>query len=212
MLNIDPYLLLLLIACLYILTFGGLGLLRREGLSVQFAVEVAVLTVILVGGSLLLGTPMNPLLFLVLLYLITMRSRLVVDLANILAKRENYDLAFRLYDLGLAWWPDAASRLIVLTNKGAAELYGGQVEEAIDTLEGVLETEKRPRLGLKYESACRYNLGYAYERNGEDAKAVEQYNETIDLFPGSVYGQAAQAALNRRKKKRASGQNEPDST
>jgi tetratricopeptide (TPR) repeat protein len=124
-----------------------------------------------------------------------------VDVANMLAKRDNYDLAFRLYDLGLAWWPDDASRLIVLTNKGAAQLYAGRIQESIDTFENVLETEKRPRLGLKYEAACRYNLGYAYEKNGEDSKAVAQYNETIDLFPGSVYAKASESALKRRKEK-----------
>jgi len=195
MLTLDPYLLLLLIAGLFVLVFGGLGYIRREGLSVQFALEVAGVTAILVGGSWLIGTPINPFLFLLLLYVVTMRSRLVVDVANMLARRENYNLAFRLYDLGLAWWPDAASRLIVLTNKGAAQLHSGRVEAAIDTLESVLEMERRPRLGLKYEAACRYNLAYAYEKSGQDAKAVAQYNETIDVLPGSVYAQGAQAAL-----------------
>lgn len=203
LLTIDPYLLLLLIAGLFVLIFGGLGFVRREGLSVQFALEAAGLTAIAVGGSWLLGTPLNPFLFLILLYAVTMRSRLVVDVANMLAKRENYDLAFRLYDLGLVWWPDAASRLIVLTNKGAAQLHSGRVETAIETLESVLEMERRPRLGLKYEAACRYNLAYAYEENGQDAEAVAQYNETIDVLPGSVYAQGAQAALKRRKGKRA---------
>lgn len=205
MLTIDPYLLLLLIACLFVLVFGGLGYLRREGLSVQFALEAMGLTVILIGGSRLLGTPINPFLFLILLYTITMRSRLVVDLANLLARRENYDQAFRLYDLGLAWWPDAASRLIVLTNKGAAQLHNGQVNVAIATLESVLDVEKRPRLGRKYEAACRYNLGYAYEQNEEDTKAVAQYQETIELAPGSLYAKAAEAALKRRKKKLSNG-------
>jgi len=45
------------------------------------------------------------------------------------------------------------------------------------------------------------NLGYAYEKKGEDAKAVAQYNETIELLPGSLYAKAAQSALNRRKQK-----------
>lgn len=201
MITIDPYLLLLLVACVFALVFGGLGYLRREGLSEQFVIEVAILTAILVGGSWLIGTPLNPFLFLFLLYVITLRSRLIVDLANVLAKRENYGLAFRLYNLGLAWWPDAASRLIVLTNKGVAQLHSGQVEQAIATLESVLAMEKRPRLGTKYEAGCRYNLAYAYELNGQDAKAVTQYNETIDLLPGSEYAQAAEAALKRRKKK-----------
>jgi tetratricopeptide (TPR) repeat protein len=200
MLSLDPYLLLILIGCLYILVFGGLGFIRREGLSIQFALESVGLTVLLVGGSWLLGTPLNPFVFLILLYVVTMRSRLVVDVANLLARRGQYDLAFRLYRLGLAWWPDAASRLIILTNRGAAELYSGQVEAAIRTLEGVLATDERPRLGLKYEAACRYNLGYAYERSGNDAKAVVQYNEAIDVLPGSLYAKAAQAALKRRKK------------
>jgi tetratricopeptide (TPR) repeat protein len=205
MLTIDPYLLLLLIACLFILVFGGLGLIRREGLSAQFALEAAGLTAILVGGSWLLSLPLNPFLFLVLLYVITMRSRLVVDLANVLAARKNYPLAFRLYDLGLTWWPDAAARLIVLVNKGAAQLRSGEPKAAIATLESVLEMEKRPQLGLKYEAACRYNLGYAYEQTGEEAKAVAQYAETVDLLPNSVYAKAAESALKRRRKKHSGG-------
>jgi tetratricopeptide (TPR) repeat protein len=199
MLNLDPTLLLLLIASLFILVFGGLGFLRREGLSIQFALEAVGLTVLLVGGSWLLDIELSPFLFLALLYLITMRSRLTVDVANFLVRRDQPKLAFPLYRLSLAWWPDAPSRLIVLTNRGAAQVYTGQIDAAIETLEGVLEMEQRPRLGLKYEAACHYNLGYAYEKKGEDAKAIAQYNETIDVLPGSVYAQAAQAALKRRK-------------
>lgn len=201
MITIDPYLLLILIGCLYILVFGGLGLMRREGLSIQFALESGGLSALLVGGSWLVGTPLNPILFLVLLYLVTMRSRLIVDAANLLAGRGRYEPAFRLYRLGLAWRPDAASRLIVLTNWGAAKLRSGQVEAAIGTLTSVLEVEERPRLGIKYEAACRYNLAYAYEQAGDEAKATREYNKVIDLLPGSVYSKAAQAALKRRRKK-----------
>jgi tetratricopeptide (TPR) repeat protein len=199
--GLDPYLLLLLIACFFVLVFGGLSFLRREGLSAQFALEAVVLTAVLVGGSWLLGIQLNPFLFLILLYLVTMRSRLAVEVANLLTRQGRYDLAFRVYDLSLAWWPDPASRLIVLTNRGAAELRSGQVEAAVGTLESVLEVEKRPRLGLKYEAACRYNLGYAYEKQEETAKATMQYNEVIELLPGSLYAQAANAALERRKRK-----------
>lgn len=205
MLDMDPSLLGLAVGCLFTLVFGGLGYLRREGLSVQFALEAVGVTAVLVGGSALLGVPIHPLLLLALLYLITMRSRLIVDLANVLASRGKFDLAFRLYKLGLAMWPDEASRLIVLSNRGAAQLRCGQVEGAIATLESVLEVEKRSRLGVKYEAACRYNLGYAYEKTGKDAQAVAQYNEAVDLLPGSVYGKAAAAALKRRKGKDSSG-------
>jgi tetratricopeptide (TPR) repeat protein len=195
---IDPYLLLLLVACLFVLVFGGLGWLRREGLSIQFALEAAGLTALLVGGSWLLGVPLSPFLFLILLYVVTMRSRLVVDLANLFATRERYDIAQRLYHLGLAWWPDAPSRFIVLVNQGAAYLRSGQLDAAIDTLQAVLNSKYRPQLGLKYEAACHYNLGYAYERKGDEGQAVREYNEAIEAMPGSVYGQAAEAALKRR--------------
>ncbi len=202
MLDMDPNLLNLAVGCLFTLVFGGLGYVRREGLSVQFAVEAVGMTAILVGGSGLLGAPIHPILLLALLWLITMRSRLIVDLANIFAGRGSYAWAFRLYKLALALWPDEASRLIVQTNKGTALLRRGQVEEAIALLQSVLEIEKRPRLGIKYEAACHYNLAYAYEKIGQDAQAIAQYNETIDLLPGSVYGKAAQVALKRRKEKR----------
>ncbi len=205
MLNVDPYLLLLLIGCVFVLLFGALSFIRREGLSVQFALEAAGITALFVGGSWLIGAPANPFLFLVVLYAVTMRSRLAVDVANLAAGRGNYDVAFRLYRLALAWWPDASSRLIVLTNQGAAQLRSGQIEAAIGTLESVLEVEKRPRLGVKYEAACRYNLAFAYEKQGEEAKAVAQYNEVIDVLPGSVYAQAAQAALKRRRRRSSGG-------
>ena len=91
----------------------------------------------------------------------------------------------------------------MLVNRGAAELRSGQVDAAITTLESVLAVEGQPSLGLKYEAGCRYNLAYAYEKAGEEAKATGQYNEVVDLLPGSVYAQAAQAALKRRKQKYA---------
>lgn len=200
MIALDPYLLLLLIACLYILVFGGLGFVRREGLSVQFVLESVVLTALLVGGGWLLGIAVNPFLFLALLYLLTLRSRLLTDVANVLTRRRSYDAAFSLYDVALALRPDHASRLIVLANRGAAELHSGQVETAIETLKGVLSHQEQNRLGIKYEAATHYNLGYAYEKMGEDARAVVEYNEAIDALPGSLYAQAAQSALNRRKK------------
>jgi tetratricopeptide (TPR) repeat protein len=198
--SLDPILLLLLTAFLFILVFGGLSLMRREGLSVQFAVETLVLTALLVGGTWLAGIGLSPIVLLIVLYVLTMRSRLLVDLAALLGRRGRYAAAFRLYRLGLAWWPDKSSRLIILANRGAAELRSGQVEAAIETLEGVLAPENQPNLGLRYEAASRYNLGWAFEKAGEDAKAVREYNEVLDLFPGSVFAQAAGAALKRRRK------------
>ena len=102
MLYLDPTLLLLLVSCLFILVFGGLGFLRREGLSVQFALEAVALTVLLVGGTWLLDIQLSPFLFLALLYLITMRSRLTVDVANFLVRRGQRDLAFGSWSVPLA--------------------------------------------------------------------------------------------------------------
>lgn len=199
MLNLDPYLLLLLVACLFVLAFGVLGFMRREGLSVQFAVETAILTAILIGGSWLIGRPLNPFLFLIILYLVTMRSRLVVDVANTLVRRGRKEAAFRTYDVAMALRPDDASRLVVQTNRGAALLHEGQVDDAVAALEGVLSDSQRARLGIKYEAAAYYNLGYAYELKGEEALSVAQYNNAMEALPGSLYARAAQSALKRRK-------------
>jgi tetratricopeptide (TPR) repeat protein len=204
-LTIDPYLLLLLIACLFVLVFGALSVIRREGLSAQFALESAGLTALMVGVPWLTGTQISPYIFVIVLYLVTMRSRLLVDLANVFASRDRYDVAFRLYGLSLAWWPDAASRLIVLTNRGIAELRMGQTDRAIETLEGVLNPEERHRLGSRYEAACRYNLGLAYEQKDDWARAVAEYNRVIDLQPGSAYAQASKAGLKRRRTKSTGG-------
>lgn len=201
----NPTLLLVLTACLFILVFGGLSLLRREGLSVQFALESATVTVVLVGGSWLLGLPLSPVVLLMVLYLVTMRSRLLADVANVLARRKRYVPAFRLYRLALAWWPDATSRLIVLVNRGAAEVHRRHIEAALGTLEDVLKPENLPRLGVRNEAAGRFNLGLAYEEKGEEAKAFEQYNEVVDLLPASVFAQAAKARLQRRKPKGSGG-------
>ncbi len=201
MLNIDldPTLLLLLEACLFVLAFGALSFIRREGLSIQFAIETAILTAVLVGGSYVTGLTLSPFLFLIILYLVTMRSRLVVDIANMLVRRDRKETAFRLYDLALALRPDATSRLIVLTNRSVALLHSGQVDEAVAALEGVLASSQSSRLGIKYEAAVHYNLGYAYELKGEDAQSVMHYNQAIETLPGSLYARAAQAALKRRK-------------
>jgi tetratricopeptide (TPR) repeat protein len=198
--DIDPTLLLIITAGLYIVVFGLLSVLRREGLSVQFALEAIALSILIIGGAWLLGIRFSPVLLLLILYLVTMRSRLIVDLANLFARRERYDTAFRLYRLGLAWWPDAQSRLIVLANRGAAELYSGQTDASIATLEQVLLPENQSRLGPRYEAGTRYNLGLACERKGETARAAELFNQVVDVLPGSPFARAAQAALDRRRK------------
>jgi tetratricopeptide (TPR) repeat protein len=208
--NLDPTSLSLLVALLYILIFGGLSLLRREGLSVQFALESIGLTALLMGGSWLLGIPLGPVALLLILYVVTMRSRLLVDLANLLAQRDRYAPAFRIYDIALKSWPDTASRLIILANRGAAVLRSGDHESAIATLEDVLNGRGRVHLGRKYEAATRYNLAVAYDRAGQPAKATQLFNQVPDLLPGSLYARAAEIALKRRREQAAGAAAAPE--
>ena len=56
-------------------------------------------------------------------------------------------------------------------------------------------------MGEKYEAACRYNLAVAYRKAGDDVKAVLQYNQVIDRFPASIYSQAAEKALQKRRER-----------
>ena len=63
----NPHLLIVTIGLFYIVVFGGMSVLRREGLSAQFAFEVLGITGLVEAGALLTGTTVNPVLFLVLI-------------------------------------------------------------------------------------------------------------------------------------------------
>src|SRR4030042_2617504 len=93
------YLMISLIGVLYIVVFGGLGIFRREGLSIRFAVELVCVTAIAVILVVLLRIQIHPVLFLIVLYLITLRVRILVDLANFFARRENNIRAESIYNL-----------------------------------------------------------------------------------------------------------------
>lgn len=201
----NPQLVVALVGLFYIVVVGGLSLLRREGLSGQLAAEALGITGLAIAIGVATGTAADPIILFVFLYLITMRARLLTDLANLLIKRQKPEAAEGLYRLALRIFPDQTSRLVVLINWGIARLQSGDTEGAKTTLYDVLTSaSKKGGLGHKYEAACRYNLAVAYRRAGDDVKAVLEFNQVIDLFPASVYGQAAEKAL---KKKR-----EPDST
>ncbi len=196
----NPYILLVLVALLYTLVIGLLSTLRREGLSWQVAVEIVMAAAVLIGLSLAANRPMQPVLLVALLYLVTMRARLLVDLANLLARRGMVAPATRLYRLALGLKPDPISRLIAQLNQGVHMLKQNQITQAISQLQGLLpafDTLSSP----KYEAAVRYNLAVAYQRHGEDAKAVIEFNQVIDLMPGSLYSVGAQKALDRGKRK-----------
>ena len=201
MAQIDPNLFLLLIAALYVLVFGGLSILRREGLSAQFALEGGGHHRHLGGGrDAPWRAPQSG-----SSAIAPIRADHALEVAGgsrQLAWRSGASTAaaFRIYDLSLALRPDTASRLIVLSNRGAAELHSGQVARAVQTLEGVMDPHVRPNLGVRCEAVTRYNLGLAYDQNGQLAQALEQFGEAADLLPGSPAARAARAALDRRRK------------
>lgn len=187
--------LLLIIGFAYILIWGVLSLLRREGLSTQFALEAMVITLIFSVGGQMVGFQLHPVLFLIILYLITMRARLLVDLANSFAQRGQYKRADTLYNFAKHSWPDQSSKLIILLNQGVSFLQRGETDQAITSLDDVLQRAKAGYLGVKYEAATHYNLGQAYRRKGSETQAVVEFNAVIDTWPASLYARRAENAL-----------------
>jgi tetratricopeptide (TPR) repeat protein len=199
----NPYLLITAIGLGYILIVGGMSLLRREGLSNQFAFEVLGFTALVVAGAVLTNTVVDPILFLVVVYLLSMRARLLVDLADFLSGRGRQRDAMAVLQFALRLFPDRSTRLVVMISMGTVQLRRQSPESAQELFETILGEAKQGGLGVKYEAACHYHLGLALQRQGKDAEAVRQFNEAIETFPTSVYGRAAAQALERRRAKAA---------
>jgi tetratricopeptide (TPR) repeat protein len=190
-----PSLLILLVGVLYILGFGALSFLRRQGLSTRFLIEGLVITA--VGVALALAVPLHPAIFLAIIYLVTMRVRLLVDLGNLFTGRQQYEQALALFRLALRLWPDAISRQIVLINRGVTQLRMQNPEAACLTLKEALADEE-VRQGAKYLAAGYYNLGLACQRTGRESEAIRRFNETIDTLPHSLYAYGARQALKKK--------------
>ncbi len=193
----DSPLVLLLIGLLFIALFGALSFIRRQGLSLRFALEGLAVTALALGARLFL-LPVNPFLFLGVLYLVTMRVRLLVDVGNWLARQGHYERAMGLYDLALRLGPDQTGRQIAQINRGAALLCMGDPEAARRVLQEALGREE-VRIGAQYQAAGHYNLGLACLRSGREAEGVHHLNQAIDILPYSVYGRAAARELERRR-------------
>lgn len=189
---------LAVIGLLYALLAGGLALLRREGLSLRFAVETLILTVLAVATTSLWSVTIAPVVFLALLYILTMRVRLLVDLANTLARNKRYTAASSLYRVALRLWPDQAGQTIVRINQGVLALQQGQLDTAIETLQQTLDASSAyGYLGLKQECGCRFNLGVAYQRKGMETQSQAEFTRVLDVWPTSLYARRASIALQR---------------
>jgi tetratricopeptide (TPR) repeat protein len=195
------HLLIGLIGLLYIVVFGVMSLLRREGLSIRFAVESVCLTAIVVILVWLTPIQIHPVLFLLLLYIITFRVRILVDLANIFARRGNYVQAEKIYDLASNVGPDQTSNLIIKVNHAILLLLKKQLSESISMFTDVLSQANQGYLGVKYEAAAHFNLGVAYLRNNNSSMAIVEFNSVLDTWPASLYARRAQEALERQRAK-----------
>ncbi|MHB8776708.1 MAG: tetratricopeptide repeat protein [Anaerolineales bacterium] len=191
---------LLLIGCAYVVFVNGLSWLRREGLSLRLTLETIIFTGLVSGLAALTGFSVHPVLFLLALYLVTMRVRLLVDAGTTLARRGRLSLAERLYQFATRLWPDETGKLVVLVNQGTAFVQQGRLDEAIAAFHSVLEKSNQGYLGVKYESAAHYNLGVAYLRKNMDARASIAFNATIDTWPASEYARRAEVALEKHRR------------
>jgi len=164
-------------------------------------VEGGIFTLVVSGLTALKGIQTHPVLFLVLIYLLTMRVRILVDLGNIFAKRGQFEQADRLYQLAANLWPDTTNSLIIKVNQGTSLLQQKKLDEAITIFNDVLEQVEHGYLGVKYEAATHYNLGVAYLRKNMDARASIAFNTVIDTWPVSEYARRAEVALEKHRRK-----------
>jgi tetratricopeptide (TPR) repeat protein len=194
----NPHLVIVLVALLFILVVGGLSLLRREVPSLRLVVEVLALTALSIGISIVTGASLSPIFFFIFLYLITMRCRVLIDLGNLLSSRGYHRAALSAYRLAMRLEPDLPTRITALISYAAVLVRVGALEEGIRILEEVLDKHGEG-LHPKHHSACHYNLGVAYMRQGRESRAVREFNDTIDAWPLSLYAKGASAALERRR-------------
>jgi len=206
----NPHLIILTIGIFYTLIFGALSLLRREGLSTQFAIESVVITMMVLGIAWLTNTAVDPLPFLIFIYLVTMRGRLLVDLANALSSRGRQRDAIKILQWAMKLLPDRSTRLVIQVNMGIVQLRRKNPASAQALFEEVLrEMEVGGGLGIKYEAACRYNLGKALMGQGKEPEAVRQFNEVMVIYPSSIYSKAAGMALEERRSRTRGKTDEP---
>jgi tetratricopeptide (TPR) repeat protein len=203
--------LLLMVGLLYTLLVGLLAYLRREGLSAQFAIESIAITIFFSGLATLTNFVIPPFLFLIILYIVTMRVRLLVDLANSFAGRARFDTAEKIYAFISRLWPDSTGRLIVEINRGVICLRKGFPDEAIRVFKDVLEQAGQGRLGVKYRAAAHYNLGQAYRRKQMEAQAIAEFNAVLDTWPASEYARRARSILAHNRDENMPASEEEDS-
>ena len=192
-------LLLLLEGFLFVVMFGGLSLLRREGLSSQFAVETVFLTLVCAGITWLTPVAIDPLFFLVLIYVISMRIRLLVDGGTLFARRKQFKTSNAFFNLATRLFPDRSCRAIILVNHAASLIQQGDFDKSTGMLNEIIEKAKEGGVGIKYEAAAYFNQGVIYQKKNQDSAAIIAFNKVIEVFPVSLYAKKAEIALTKLK-------------
>jgi tetratricopeptide (TPR) repeat protein len=183
------------VGALYSLFFGLLPASRHEGISVRFFLEALSLTALASIPGIFGMFRIHPFIFLLATYFITMRVRLLLDLGNSLVRRGRLESALSVYAFAARLWPDQQGVLLVLINRAACSLRQGNPQAAISQLERVLAGAADARLGPKYLAACHYNLGLAHWRTESVAKARDEFQTVIDIWPLSPYARRAEDSL-----------------
>ncbi len=192
-----PYI-ILLSGFLFTLLFGALSWIRREGLSLQFAIEAILLTLLAAGLTGLVRIDFNPIIFLFILYILTMRVRLLADLGTLLARQGKLDNARKIYQIAGGLLPDASSKVILEIDQGVLLMQKGELDGAINVFKSVISTGGQSQVGIKYEAAAHYNLAVTYRKKNMDSQAVNEYNAVLDILPASEYGRRAAHALEKK--------------
>ncbi|MCX7038422.1 MAG: tetratricopeptide repeat protein [Spirochaetes bacterium] len=191
------YLILVLTGVLFAGVFNVLSYLRREGISRRFLLEAAAITILFGLLGLVFGIDLHPIAFLAILYVLTLRVRLLVDLGSAMARRGNLTVADKAFSIARRLWLDPAGALMVRLNQGACELQRKRPEDAIPIFQGVLREAETVRLGIKYRSACHYNLGIAFWQKNMVQEAERELEAVVDLWPASTMARKAEKALER---------------
>lgn len=193
--------LLLLEGFAYAVIFSALALVRQERLSMRLVAETLLVTLLASGLTEVTRYPTHPVLFLFVLYLLTMRVRLLVDVGSAFARRGRYPQAEAIYRVADRLWPDAAGRTILDLNRAAMLLHTGRTDEAIAGLTRLLGQPGEDSVGPRHQAAAHFNLGVAFRRKGAEAQAIREFNAAVDAWPASPYAQRAAEALNQGRRK-----------
>ncbi len=179
----------------YIVIFGFSFWLRREGLPMRFAVEGVALTVLGTLGAFAFG--LSPILFLIVLYLITMRTRILSDIGNFLSNEGHMPEALLLFNAADKLAPDSIGRLIVAINRGVALVRMNRLPEAVNVFQQALESATLDS-PVRHLAAAHYNLGLALMRLGEMDQARQHFLTVLDIAPETMYAIGARTGLRRQ--------------